>query len=91
MDENQGMEVMTKTESEFRTAIEGVINTHCMENGSNTPDFVLAEYLLSCLRAFDLATLQRSMFYSMHHQAAGDPLTSDVEIEDLIEIRMDTP
>lgn len=34
---------------DLRTAL----NTHSAENGSNTPDFVLAHYLLACLDAFD--------------------------------------
>lgn len=36
-----------------------VINQHSMENGSNTSDWILAEYLLACLRAFDVATNAR--------------------------------
>lgn len=36
-----------------------VINRHSRENHSDTPDFVLARYLMSCLRAFELATERR--------------------------------
>lgn len=32
-----------------------VLNKHCAENGSNTPDFILAEYLIACLKAFNVA------------------------------------
>lgn len=39
----------------FRQELEEVINKHSMENGSNTPDFILAKYLIECLRAFDRA------------------------------------
>ena len=31
--------------TEFRSALEHTINCHSMENGSNTPDFVLSQYL----------------------------------------------
>lgn len=37
----------------LREDIEQAINKHSIENGSNTPDFILAEYLIDCLRAFD--------------------------------------
>lgn len=39
----------------FRNELESLINRHSMENGSNTPDFLLAGYLQSCLDAFDHA------------------------------------
>ena len=35
------------------------LNSHSAENGSDTPDYILAEYLLSCLSAFDKATRHR--------------------------------
>ena len=49
--------------SEFRSAIESAINCHSQENGSNTPDFILAKYLLACLKAFDDATSERERWY----------------------------
>lgn len=50
-------------ESSFRKQIENLINTNCIEDASNTPDFVLAEYLIDCLRAFDNATNKRELWY----------------------------
>lgn len=47
----------------FRKEIEQVINKHSLENQSDTPDFVLAEYLKGCLKAFDKAVNARSDFY----------------------------
>lgn len=46
-------------ELKFRKELERLINAHSRENGSDTPDFILAEYLLSCLEAFDRATRHR--------------------------------
>jgi hypothetical protein len=40
-----------------------VLNRHCMENNSNTPDWILATYLLACLRAFNEASQQREKWY----------------------------
>ena len=47
----------------FRNELEVIINKNSMENTSNTPDFILAEYLVNCLKAFDLATLRRESWY----------------------------
>lgn len=48
---------------DFRKALENLINCHSMENGSDTPDFMLAEYLSDCLRAFDKAVSARERWY----------------------------
>ncbi len=47
----------------FRSDLESLINRHSMENGSNSPDFILATYLASCLRAFDTAVSERERWY----------------------------
>jgi len=39
--------------------LESLLNQQCMENGSDTPDFILADYLCKCLEAFDTATKRR--------------------------------
>lgn len=49
--------------SDLRKEIESAINRCSAENRSNTPDFVLAEFLLGCLAAFDKATQQRETWY----------------------------
>jgi hypothetical protein len=48
---------------EFRKDLEGLINRHSMENGSNTPDFMLSSYLVACLLAFDEITKARDKWY----------------------------
>lgn len=45
---------------EFREELQRLLNRHSMENGSDTPDFVLADYLTDCLEAFDRAVRRRS-------------------------------
>lgn len=42
--------------SDFRKDLAKLINRHSMEGASNTPDFILAEYLTNCLASFDAAT-----------------------------------
>lgn len=48
----------------LRDEISDVINNNSAENGSNTPDFVLADYLTACLAAFDAATNARDTWHS---------------------------
>jgi hypothetical protein len=43
----------------FKEELEGLINKHSMEDGSDTPDYVLADFLSDCLEAFDKATEAR--------------------------------
>ena len=49
--------------TEFRQELESLLNTHSMEGGSDTPDFILAQYLDECLKAFDIATALRDQWY----------------------------
>lgn len=42
-----------------------VINRHSAENGSNTPDFILADYLWRCLQAFDTTCKARESWYGV--------------------------
>lgn len=46
-------------EDEIRAAI----NRHSAENASDTPDYILAEYLTGCLNAFDQAVRLREKHY----------------------------
>lgn len=47
----------------FQAAVETAINRHSMENGSNTPDFMLASFLTDCLRAWDPGIAAREAWY----------------------------
>jgi hypothetical protein len=49
---------------QFRKELEQLINRHSLENGSDTPDFMLAGYLVDCLAAFDKAVTQRTRWYT---------------------------
>ena len=37
----------------FERELQKLINIHSLENGSNTPDFLLTKYLMGCLHNFD--------------------------------------
>jgi len=48
---------------EFREELERLINKYSCENESDTPDFILAEYLYDCLNAFDSAVRKRETWW----------------------------
>jgi hypothetical protein len=50
---------------DFREELEHVINRHSMENGSNTPDFILASLLHNFLCSFDHAVKERDKWYGV--------------------------
>lgn len=60
--------------SKLRREIKAAINSASAENGSNTPDYILAEYLITCLAAFDTAVTLRDRFYEIA-PAPGRTLT----------------
>ena len=47
----------------FRTELCALLNKYSMENGSDTPDFILRDYLYRCLEAFDKAANARREWY----------------------------
>ena len=51
------------SELNFRDELRSLINRHSMENGSNTPDFILADYLQGCLELFDKSILSREGYF----------------------------
>lgn len=52
--------ILAEPEQAFRNELRELLNRASAENGSQTPDFILARY---CLRAFDLAVSQREHWY----------------------------
>ena len=51
--------VFEKLEKEFSL----VINRNSIENWNNTPDFILAKYLIDCLKVFSDITRNREQWY----------------------------
>lgn len=48
---------------DLRHMIEHYINYFSMECGSDTPDFILADYLIGCLENFDKTLAAREKWY----------------------------
>lgn len=53
---------MTQFEREIREAI----NRNSKENQSDTPDYILARYLVSCLDSFSIAVHDRDVWYGFN-------------------------
>lgn len=49
--------------TDLEREIEACINRHSAENASNTPDFILASFLIDCLAAFNRASNKREKWY----------------------------
>lgn len=47
----------------FQDALQELINCHSMENGSDTPDYLLAQYLCDCLASYEVAVCAREKWY----------------------------
>jgi len=55
----------------FNEELSNLLNRYSMENVSNTPDFILALYMIDCLRAYNAATVERDHWYSIHPAPGG--------------------
>ena len=54
---------MIDNTTKFQKELENLLNKYSQENTSNTPDFILANYLITCLNAFNYAINERYAFY----------------------------
>lgn len=56
------------TKLTFEEALEILINSYSMENGSDTPDFILAQYLNQCLINFNNIVTRREEWYGRNKE-----------------------
>ena len=52
-------------EKKFIKEIESLINKYSIENGSDTPDFLLAQYLGDCLIAYQKVVTARDKWFNV--------------------------
>jgi len=50
-------------ELNFQESLERLVNRFSVENESNTPDFILAEYIRGCLDSWNAAVKSRDAWY----------------------------
>lgn len=55
----------------FTTELTALINRYSKENESNTPDFILAQYIEDALAAFTKASRERERWYGKGLTIAG--------------------
>lgn len=53
----------------FIRELTDLINRYSLEGASNTPDFILSQYIWECLGAFNRATAIRNEWYQGGHDA----------------------
>lgn len=68
--------------SDFKTELENLINKYSMEKYSDTPDFVLAKYLMDCVDVWNANVIARDRFYGGKRVKAvqGKPPTTDTAL-----------
>lgn len=53
-------------ERKFRENLQKLLNEYSREHESNTPDFILARFILEAVKAFDNAANTRDVWYEHH-------------------------
>jgi hypothetical protein len=62
--------------TEFRKELVALLNRNSIENGSNTPDFILAGYLTACLQAWNESVCARERWYGR----SNSPISGELEV-----------
>ena len=84
----------------FEKELEKLINKHSIENGSDTPDFLLTKYLMGCLHNYNSATNARDKYLTgdchkgcmnINDRDAEEKMRSEIEhiVHPLLEDPMD--
>ena len=58
-------------DGDLRKGLAEVLNRYSRDNGCNTPDFILAQYLANCLDAFDVAVQKRAQWFGRMDTIGG--------------------
>lgn len=64
-----------KDKTLFEIKLRVLIHCQSIENGSNTPDFLLAEYLTRCLENYEKTMQVRDGYHGFHYKKGE--LTAD--------------
>ena len=59
------VEVADDSRGAFLSDVEQLVNRYSLENKSNTPDFILAEFMGHCLAAFEASSLRREAWFGV--------------------------
>lgn len=64
--------VLRPSGTSFEKSLTHLINCHSLDSASGTPDFLLAEFMGDCLKAFNTATLQRTNWFKSQVESNAD-------------------
>lgn len=78
----------------FEKELRNLINRYSQENGSDTPDFILAEYLNNCLKIFNDTLTKREKWYGRTSNgitivSVSGSLTSSIPVPPSTQMVMD--
>ena len=54
---------MTNIDKDFIEELVTLINKHSIDNELNTPDFILAQYIILCLKGLKITVKKRSKWH----------------------------
>jgi len=68
----------------FKEELRSLLNRHCKENDSNTPDYLLAEYLIGCLEIYNKTLVARDKWFGGKHPSESvmfndEPINIEVD------------
>lgn len=64
---------------EFRRELAGLLNRYSQENSRDTPDWILADYLIGCLNAWNNASRMRDKWWGFKPWTASPDMNSGGE------------
>ena len=79
---------MTKN-TEFLKELEQLINRYSAEGESNTPDFILAQFLYACLQAWNAGVQRRELWYGRHMLGMTAPAGNTLAPFDVADVPTD--
>jgi hypothetical protein len=65
--------------TDFAKELEQLINKHSMENQSDTPDFILAEFMMNALQSYERAIYQRTSWYGIEVPIQEQKKTEEIQ------------
>ncbi len=68
------------SESILQAELSILLNNFCGEKASDTPDFILAKYLIDCLSAFSEATNKRDEWYGMNMRGKNETIKKETKM-----------
>jgi len=67
--------------NDFKKDLQKLLNEYSIENGSNTPDFILTEYICNCIQNFNVMCNSREMWYDRYDTSKYYPNILDPNYE----------